>query len=158
MLRKPYESGFSRTSDNTACERCDKIDQQIVLEKIKNLMLSWLPFLKLKGLLAAENPNFQKFVYLKNTLYANLRSLNDYGLIISIKANKKAYVCICFILKIGDATSTRIYFPISVHHISVFVYPIKKNRKAYVCVCFISKIGDTTSAQIYFPILALALK
>ncbi len=29
--------------------------------------------------------------------------------------NKIAYVCVCFIFKIGDATSMRIYFSISVH-------------------------------------------
>ncbi len=78
-------------------------------------MLSWFTFLKLKELLAPENPNLQKFVNKIKKLYANLRSLNDFGLIISIKANKKGYVCVCFISKIGDATSTQIYFPIFVH-------------------------------------------
>ncbi len=108
-----------------------------------------------------------------------MRLLNDYGLIISIKTNKVAYVCVCFIFKIGDATSTRIYFPISVQAsgkkipvllvspilkikayepISFFVYPIKMNRKAYVCVWFIFKIRDATSIQIYFPSLVHALK
>ncbi len=47
-----YEDGLYRELR----ERCEKIDQQIVLKKIrKNLMLSWLPFLKLNGLLGPEN-------------------------------------------------------------------------------------------------------
>ncbi len=37
-------------------------------------MLSWLPFLKLKGLLAPENPNLQKLVNLKKII-CDLRSL-----------------------------------------------------------------------------------
>ncbi len=78
-------------------------------------MSSWLPFLKLKRLLAPEIYKFTKICTFQKSLYANLRLLNDYGLIISIKTNKKAYVCVCFIRKIGDATSTRIYFPISVY-------------------------------------------
>ncbi len=46
---------------------------------------------KIEGLLAPKYPN------LPNNLYANLRLLNDYGLIIPIKANKKARtrVCVC---------------------------------------------------------------
>ncbi len=31
-------------------------------------MLSWLPFLKLKGLLGSENPNLQKCVNLKKII------------------------------------------------------------------------------------------
>ncbi len=43
------------------CERSAKQYQQTVLEKIrKNLMSSWLPFLKLKGLLASEISKFTK--------------------------------------------------------------------------------------------------
>ncbi len=68
-------------------------------------MLIWLPFLKLKGLLAPEIFQFTKFRKFQTNLYENLRFLNDYGLIISIKTNKKAYVCVCFIFKTGDATS-----------------------------------------------------
>ncbi len=78
-------------------------------------MSSWLPFLKLKGLLAPEIFKFTKIRKFQKNLFANLRLLNDYGLIISIKTNKKAYVCVCFIFKIGDATSMRIHFPILVH-------------------------------------------
>ncbi len=72
-------------------------------------MSSWLPFLKLKGLLIFEISKLTK------NLFANLRLLNDCGLIISFKTNKKAYACICFIFKIGDATSSQIYLPILVH-------------------------------------------
>ncbi len=32
-----------------------------------------------------------------------------------IKTNRKAYVCVCYIFKIGDATSTQICFPVSAH-------------------------------------------
>ncbi len=84
-------------------------------KKKKNLMSSWLAFLKLKGLLASEISKFTKICKFQKNLYANLRLLNDYGLIISIKTKKKAYVCVCFIFKIGDATSARIYFTILVH-------------------------------------------
>ncbi len=48
------------------CERSAKQYQQIVLEKIrKNLVSSWCPFLKLKGLLAPETSEFTKFVNFK---------------------------------------------------------------------------------------------
>ncbi len=104
-------------------ERSAKQYQQIVLAKIrKNFMSSWLPSLKLKGLLAPKIFKFRK------NLYVNLRLLKDYGLILSIMTNKKAYVCICFIFKIGGAASTRIYFPILVHALKCM------NRRAYVCV------------------------
>ncbi len=69
-------------------------------------MSSWLPFLKLKGLLAPEISKFTKIRKFQKNLYANLRLQNDYGLIMSIKMNKNAYVRVCFIFKIGDATST----------------------------------------------------
>ncbi len=46
---------------------------------------------KLKGLLAPEISKFMKIRKLQNNLYAKSRLLNDYGLIISIKTNKKAY-------------------------------------------------------------------
>ncbi len=65
---------------------------------------------KLKGLLAIRK--FQKH------LYANLRILNDYGLIMPIKTNEKAYMRVYFIFKIGDVTSMRIYFLISVLHMA----------------------------------------
>ncbi len=97
-------------------ERSAEQYQQIVLQKIrKNLMSSWLPFLKLKGLLAPEICKFTKIRKFKKNLYVNLKLLNDYGMIISIKMNKKAYMCVYFIFKIRDATSTRICFPILVH-------------------------------------------
>ncbi len=60
-------------------------------------MSSWLPFLKLKGLLAPEISKFTKIRKFQNNLIANLRLLNDYGLIISIKTNKKAYDFPCFV-------------------------------------------------------------
>ncbi len=79
-------------------------------------MPSWLPFWKLKGLLGPKISKFTKIREFQKNLFANLRLLlNDYGLIISIKTNRKAYLCVCFIFKIGDATSTLIYSPISVH-------------------------------------------
>ncbi len=79
--------------------------QQIVLEKLrKNPTSSWLPFLKLKGLLASEISKFTKMCIFQKNLFANLRLLNDNGLIISIKRTKKL-ACVCFIFKIGDAAS-----------------------------------------------------
>ncbi len=75
-------------------------------------MSSWFPFLKSKGYWLLKYPKIRKF---QKNLFANLRLLNDYELIISIKMNKKAYMCVCFIFKIGDATSMRIYFSILVH-------------------------------------------
>ncbi len=78
-------------------------------------MSSWLPFLKSKRLLAPEISEFTKIRKFQKNLYANLRLLNDYGLIISTKTNKQAYVCIRFIFKTEDATNIRIYFPILVH-------------------------------------------
>ncbi len=48
-------------------------------------------------------------------IYENLWLLNDCGLLISIEMNKKAFVCVYFIFKIGDARNTQIYFPILVH-------------------------------------------
>ncbi len=87
--------------------------QQIVLEKIrKNPMSSWLPFLKLKGLLAPEIFKLTIIRKFQKNVFSNLRLLNNYGLIISIKTNEKAFMCVCFIFKIGDATSKRICFPI----------------------------------------------
>ncbi len=83
------------------------------------------PYLKLVAILEIEGatgswkPTFTKIRALKK-LYANMRSLNDYGLIISIKANKKAHVYICFISEIGDTTSMQIYFPILVHALKWF--------------------------------------
>ncbi len=77
-------------------------------------MSSWLPFLKLKGLLIPEISKFTKLRKFQKNVYANLRLLNDYGLIISIKMNKKAYVCVCSIFKIGNATSIQICLPILV--------------------------------------------
>ncbi len=55
-------------------------------------MLSWLSFLKLKELLAHGISRFTKICKFQKNLYANLRFLNNYGLIISVKTNKKAYV------------------------------------------------------------------
>ncbi len=78
-------------------------------------MSSLLPFLKLKGLLAPKISKFTKICKFQKKLYANLRLLKDYGLVIPIKMNRKVYVCVCFIFKIGNAISTQIYFPISVH-------------------------------------------
>ncbi len=78
-------------------------------------MSSWLPFLKLKGPLDPEISKFTKICKFQKNVYANQRLLNDYGLIITIKMNKEAYVCVHFIIKIRDATSMRIFFPISVH-------------------------------------------
>ncbi len=98
----------------------------------KRCMLSSFPFLKLKGLLAPKISKFTKICKFQKKLYANLRLLNDYGLIISIQANKEACVCVCvcvcvcFIFKIGDATSTRIYFPILVHEL--------KQESRFVCL------------------------
>ncbi len=86
--------------------------QQIVLQKIrKNLMSSWLPILKLKGLLTPEISKFTKIRKLQKKLYANLRLLNDYRLIISIKTNKKAYVCVCFIFKLETLQARESAFP-----------------------------------------------
>ncbi len=74
-------------------ERSAEQYQQIVLEKKeKKFMSSWLPFLKLKGLLAPEISKFTKIRKFQTNFYANLRLLNDYGLIISIKTNEKVYV------------------------------------------------------------------
>ncbi len=53
-------------------------------------MSSWLPFLKLKELLLAlETSKFTKICKFQKNLFANLRLLNDYGLIISIRRTKK---------------------------------------------------------------------
>ncbi len=61
-------------------------------------MSSWLPFLKLKGLLAPEISKFTKICKFQKNLYANLRLLNDHELIISVKTNKKAYrVCMLYL-------------------------------------------------------------
>ncbi len=65
-----------------------------------------------------------------------MRLLNDYGMIISIETNKKAYVCVCSIVKIGDATSTRIYFPILVRALkweSRFTYVLVKVYRKTRC-------------------------
>ncbi len=97
-------------------------------------MSSWLPFLKLKGLLAPEITKFTNICKFQKNLYANLRLLNDYGLIISIKTNKKAHVCVFFIFKIGDATSTRSLLS----HLSACT---KMGKQVYVLVASsISKI------------------
>ncbi len=70
---------------------------------------------ELKRLLAPEISKFTKLCKFKKNVYANLKLLNDYGLIILNKPNKKAYAHVYFIFKIGDATSAQIYFPISEH-------------------------------------------
>ncbi len=70
---------------------------------------------KLKELLAPEISKFTKLIKLQKNLSANWKLLNDFRLIILIKTNKKAYERLCFIFKIGDATSTWIYFSILVH-------------------------------------------
>ncbi len=75
--------------------------------------------LEIEGATGSWKYKFTKICELKKKLFANLKSLNDYGLIISIQSNKKAYVCVCFIFKIGNATSMRIYFPISMHALVV---------------------------------------
>ncbi len=135
---------------------------------------------KLKGLLALEISKFTKICKFQKNLYANLKLLNDYGWIILIKTNKKAYVCVCFIFKIGDPQVRESAFPFycvrwnrklylcacnvsnfedeAYTSITFFVYPIKTNKKAYISVCFIFKIRDATSVRIYFPILVHALK
>ncbi len=65
------------------CERSAKQYQQRVLEKMrKNLISSWLPFLKLKELLSPEISKFTKICKFQKNWYANLRLLNDYALII----------------------------------------------------------------------------
>ncbi len=91
------------------------ISKQYLKKQEKNPMLSWLPFFKLKELLAPEISKFTKIRRFQKNLYANFGSLNDYELIISIKINKKVFVCLCFIFKIRDITSTQICFSISVH-------------------------------------------
>ncbi len=60
---------------------------------------------KLKGLLAPEISKFTKIRKFQKNLYANLKLLSDYGLIIPIKKDKEVYVCVVFIFKIGDASS-----------------------------------------------------
>ncbi len=88
-------------------ERSVKQYQQIILEKIrKKLYVKWVVILEIEGLPASEISKFTKICKFQKNSYANLRLLNDYGLIISIKTNKRAYVCVCFIFKIGDATNT----------------------------------------------------
>ncbi len=67
---------------------------------------------KIEGLLALEISKFMKICKFQKNLYASLRLLNDYGLIILIKTKKEAYVYVCCTFKIGDASSTLIYFPI----------------------------------------------
>ncbi len=52
-------------------------------------MSSWLPFVKLKALLALEIFKFTKICKFQKNLFASLRLLNDYGLIISIKTTEK---------------------------------------------------------------------
>ncbi len=93
---------------------------------------------KLKGLLAPEISKFTKIHEFQKNVYAKLRLLSDYELIIPIKTNKKAYVCICFIFKIGDATSTRIYFPILLH----------QNGKIDLRACNVSNFEDKAYAHI----------
>ncbi len=73
------------------------------------------PIIKIEGATGSWNIQIYENSQMSKRLYFNLRLLNDYGLIIPIKTNKKTYVSVCFILKTGDATSTRIYLPISVH-------------------------------------------
>ncbi len=146
----------------------------------KNVMSSYLPFLELKGILALEISKFTKIRKFQKNLYANLRLLNDYGLIISSKRNKKVYMWVCFIFKIRDATSTRICFFILMRalksesrstclqrsnfkyiayaRISFSVHLSRINKKAYVCICFTSNIGDATSVQICFSISMRTLK
>ncbi len=60
------------------------------------------PIVKIEGLLAAEIFKVTKIRKFQKNVYANLKLLNDYGLMILIRANKKAYVCVCSIFKIGD--------------------------------------------------------
>ncbi len=87
----------------------------ILAEKKKKVHVQKVAYFKIEWGCWLWKSKFTKICKLKKNLFANLRSPNDYGLIISIKANKKAYVCVCFIFEIGGATSTWIYFPISVH-------------------------------------------
>ncbi len=89
-------------------------------------------------------------------LYVNLRLLNDYRLIILIKMNKKAYMWVCFIFKIGDAISMRIYFP-TVHalkrksrfacllHLQCWRYSICRHRSFFV---HLNRYRDTAYADI----------
>ncbi len=65
-------------------ERSAKQYQQIVLEKIRKNLVKLVPFLKFKRLLAPEISQFTKVHKFQENFYANLRLLNDYGLIISI--------------------------------------------------------------------------
>ncbi len=83
-----------------------------LIETKKKLMSTYGLSSKLKWLLAHEISKFMKIRKFQKKLYANLRLLNVYELIIS-KTNKKAYVVVCSIFKIGDAISTQTYyFPI----------------------------------------------
>ncbi len=68
-----------------------------------------------RGYWFRKYPNFTKLRKFQKNLYANLKLLNYYGSIIPIKTNKKAYVRVCFIFKIGDTTRIQIHFPSLVH-------------------------------------------
>ncbi len=73
-------------------------------------------------------PGMSKFTKIREfqtNVYANLRLLNDYGLIISIRTNKIAYVCVYFIFKIGDATRAWIYFPILARTLKWFFWNLR---------------------------------
>ncbi len=107
-------------------------------------MSSRLPFLKLKSLLAPKISKFTKTRKFQKKLYANWRLLNDYELIISIKTNKKGYVGVSCIFKIGDVTSTLIYFPISVH--------AHRNGKVDWRARSVSNFEDTAYTHISFSI------
>ncbi len=73
-------------------------------------MLSWLSFLKLKGQLAPKISKITKIRKFQKNLFVNLRLLNDYELMISIKTNKKSYVCISSKLETLQANESTFQF------------------------------------------------
>ncbi len=74
-------------------------------------MSSWLSFLKLKGLLALEISKFTKICKFQKNVYTNLRLLNDYGLIIPIKTNKKLMRAYALSSKLETLQTRKSAFP-----------------------------------------------
>ncbi len=76
------------------CERSAKQYQQMVIKNLKKFYVKLVAIFEIEGLLALEISKFTKICKFQKKLYAHLRLLNDCGLIISIKTNKKTYVCV----------------------------------------------------------------
>ncbi len=75
---------------------------ELVKTNKKSQVYIW-PIVRIEGATVSKISKFTKILKFQKNLYANLRLLNDYGLIIPIKTNKTAYVCLCYE---GGAIST----------------------------------------------------